>query len=107
MAPDTHLERKSMPTRSEIRDALAESQEQVFAYFDGLSHEALECPCTASGVPGKAPWRAKDHFAHLTANEQNIQTLLRILLTGQSLVGRGLDSASTPAPHPRSPCPYS
>ena len=74
-----------MPTRSEIQDALAASQKQVFAYFDRLSQEGLERPCTASGVPGEAPWRAKDHFAHLTANEQNIQTLLRILLAGRSL----------------------
>ena len=71
-----------MPTRSEIQDILAASQEQVLAYFDGLSPEALERPCTASGVPGEAPWRAKDHFAHLTANEQGIQTLLRLTLTG-------------------------
>ena len=74
-----------MPTRSEIQDTLAASQEQVLAYFDGLSPEALERPCTASGVPGEAPWRAKDHFVHLTANEQGIQTLLRITLTGGSL----------------------
>ena len=74
-----------MPTRSEIKDALAESQEQIFAYFDGLSPEDLERPCTESGVPGEVPWRAKDHFAHLAANEQNIQTLLRIVLTGKSL----------------------
>ncbi len=76
-----------MPTRSEIQDILAASQEQVLAYFDGLSPEALELPCTASGVPGEAPWRAKDHFAHLTANEQGIQTLLRLTLTGGSLPG--------------------
>src|SRR5947209_13407780 len=74
-----------MPTRSEIQDTLAASQEQVLAYFDGLSPEALERPCTASGVPGEAPWRAKDHFAHLTANEQGIHTLLRLTLTGGSL----------------------
>jgi hypothetical protein len=74
-----------MPTRSEIQDTLATSQEQVFAYFDGLSPETLERPCTASGVLGEAPWRAKDHFAHLTANEQGIQTLLRLTLTGASL----------------------
>jgi hypothetical protein len=76
-----------MPTRSEIQDILAASQEKVLAYFDGLSPEALERPCTASGVPGEAPWRAKDHFAHLTANEQGIQTLLRLTLTGGSLPG--------------------
>src|SRR5260221_6616094 len=75
-----------MPTRSEIQDTLAASQEKVNAYFDGLSPEALERPCTASGVPGEVPWRAKDHFAHLTANEQGIQTLLRLTLTGGSLL---------------------
>jgi hypothetical protein len=74
-----------MPTRSEIQDILAASQENVMTYFEGLSPEALERPCTASGVPGEVPWRAKDHFAHLTANEQNIQTLLRLTLTGASL----------------------
>jgi hypothetical protein len=74
-----------MPTRSEIQDTLAASQEQVLAYFEGLSPEALERPCTASGVPGEAPWRAKDHFAHLSANEQGIQTLLRLTLTGGTL----------------------
>ena len=55
------------------------------AYFEGLPPEALERPCTASGVPGGAPWSAKDHFAHLTANEQGIQTLLRLMLTSGSL----------------------
>jgi hypothetical protein len=74
-----------MPTRTEIQDTLSASQQQIFAYFDGLSPEDLERPCTVSGVPGEAPWRAKDHFAHLTANEQGIQTLLRLTLTGASL----------------------
>lgn len=74
-----------MPTRSEIQDTLATSQEKVFAYFAGLSPEDLERPCTASGVPDGAPWSAKDHFAHLTANEEGIQTLLRLSLTGGSL----------------------
>ena len=74
-----------MPTRSEIQDILFASQEKVAAYFDKLNPEALERPCTASGVPGEFPWRAKDHFAHLTANEQGIQTLLRRTLTGASL----------------------
>ena len=76
-----------MPTRSEIQDTLVASQKKVIAYFEGLSPEDLERPCTASGVPGEAPWRAKDHYAHLTANEQGIQTLLRLSLTGGSLPG--------------------
>ena len=73
-----------MPTRSEILDTLAASQEQVMAYFQGLSPEDLERPCTASGVPGEAAWRAKDHFAHLAANECNIQILLRLTLKGET-----------------------
>jgi hypothetical protein len=71
-----------MPTRSEILDALAASQAQVLAYFLGLGPEDLVRPCTASGVPGAAAWRAKDHFAHLAQNERGIQHLLRATLTG-------------------------
>ena len=76
-----------MPTRSEIQDTLIASHKDVNAYFEGLSPQAHARPCTASGVPGEAPWRAKDHYAHLTANEQGIQTLLRLSLTGGSLPG--------------------
>jgi hypothetical protein len=72
----------TMPIRSEILDTLAASQEQVLAYFLGLSPEALVRPCTASGVPGGAAWRAKDHFAHLAQNERGIQDLLRMTLAG-------------------------
>jgi hypothetical protein len=71
-----------MPTRSEILDLLAASQEQMMTFFHGLSPEALERPCTASGVAGEPAWRAKDHFAHLAQNERNIQYLLRFTLTG-------------------------
>ncbi len=73
-----------MLTRSEILDTLAASQERVTAYFHGLSPEDLERPCTASGVPGEAAWRAKDHFAHLTQNERNIQVLLRLIRSGET-----------------------
>jgi hypothetical protein len=52
------------------------------AFFQGLSPEDLERPATASDVPGAAPWRAKDHFAHLVKNERNIQHLLRRALAG-------------------------
>ena len=64
-----------MPTRAEILDTLAASQTQVLAFFHGLSPEDLERPATASDVPGAAPWRAKDHLAHLVQNERNIQQL--------------------------------
>jgi hypothetical protein len=83
-----------MPTRSEILDTLAASQEQVTAYFQRLSPEALERPCTASAVPGEAAWRAKDHFAHLAANERNIQILLRLSLKGERSLPGNLGSMS-------------
>lgn len=73
-----------MPTRAEILDTLAASQTQVMAFFQGLSPEDLERPATANGVPGEAPWRAKDHFAHLAQNERNIQQLLRRTLAGET-----------------------
>ncbi len=72
-----------MPTRAEILDTLAASQTDVLAFFHGLNPEDLERPATASDVPGAAPWRAKDHFAHLVQNERNIQQLLRRVLAGE------------------------
>jgi predicted trehalose synthase len=73
-----------MPTRAEILDTLAASQTQVLAFFQGLSPQDLERPATASEVPGAAPWRAKDHLAHLVQNERNIQRLLRRVLAGET-----------------------
>jgi hypothetical protein len=49
-----------------------------------LSLEDLERPATASGVPGAAPWRAKDHLAHLVKSERNRQRLLRAILAGET-----------------------
>jgi uncharacterized membrane protein len=72
-----------MPTRAEILDTLAASQTQVLAFFHRLSPEDLERPATASDVPGAAPWRAKDHLAHLVKNERDIQHLLRRILAGE------------------------
>ena len=73
-----------MPTRAEILDTLAASQTQVMAFFQGLSPEDLERPATASDVPGEAPWRAKDHLAHLVKSERTIQQLLRRTLAGET-----------------------
>jgi hypothetical protein len=72
-----------MPTRAEIVDTLAASQMQVLAFFQALSPQDLERPATASDVPGAAPWRAKDHLAHLVQSERNIQQLLRRALAGE------------------------
>lgn len=73
-----------MPTRAEILDTLAASQAQVLAFFHGLSPQDLVRPATASDVPGAAPWRAKDHLAHLVNSERNIQRLLRATLAGDT-----------------------
>jgi hypothetical protein len=73
-----------MPTRAEILDTLAAWQTQVMAFFQGLSLQDLERPATASDVPGAAPWRAKDHLAHLVKSERNIQQLLRRTLAGET-----------------------
>jgi hypothetical protein len=73
-----------MPTRVEIMNTLAASQTEVLAFFHGLSLEDLERPATVNDIPGAAPWRAKDHFAHLMQNERNIQQLLlRPILSGE------------------------
>jgi len=76
-----------MPTRAAILGTLAASQTQVMAFFAGLSPEDLERPATASGVPGEAPWRAKDHLAHLAPSERAIQRLLRRTRAGESRDG--------------------
>ena len=62
--------------------------------LEGLSALALERPCTASGVPGEAAWRAKDHFAHLAANERNIQILLRLARAGETSLPGNLGAQS-------------
>jgi hypothetical protein len=72
-----------MPTRAEILDALAASQTEVLAFFQGLNPADLERPATANALPGAAPWRAKDHLAHLVRNERSIQRLLRRILAGE------------------------
>jgi hypothetical protein len=64
-------------------DTLSASQAEVLAFFQRLSPEDLERPATLSDVPGAAPWRVKDHLAHLAQNERNIQRLLRRVLEGE------------------------
>jgi hypothetical protein len=72
-----------MPTRAEIVDTLAASETQVLTFFHVLSPQDLERPATENGLPGAAPWRAKDHLTHLVQNERNIHQLLRRILAGE------------------------
>jgi hypothetical protein len=81
-----------MPTRAEILDTLAASQTQVLAFFHNLGPEDLERPATANGVPGAAPWQAKDHFAHLAQNERNLQHVLRRIHAGETEMQDNLDA---------------
>jgi hypothetical protein len=89
-----------MPTRAEIVDTLAASQTQVLAFFQGLSPQDLERPATASEAPGAAPWRAKDHLAHLGQSERNGQKLLRRVLAAEppDVVLRGQYPEGMPLP---------
>ena len=73
-----------MPLRAEILETLVASQTRVMAFFQGMSPEDLVRPATASDVPGEAPWRAKDHLAHLVNSERSIQRLLRSTLAGET-----------------------
>ena len=52
--------------------------------FSRAEPHDLERLATASEVPGDAPWRAKDHLAHLVKSERNIQHLLRATLAGET-----------------------
>jgi len=72
-----------MPTRAEILDTRAASQAHLLALFHGLSPAELERRVTASAVPGAAPWRAKEHVAHLMHNERTIQQWLRRARAGE------------------------
>ena len=72
-----------MPTRAEILDTRAASQAHLLALFHELSPAELERRVTASAVPGAAPWRAKEHVAHLMHNERTIQQWLRRARAGE------------------------
>jgi hypothetical protein len=61
-----------MSTRAEILDTLAASQTQVMTFLQRLSPEDLVRPATASEVPGEAPWRARDHLAHVVESERRM-----------------------------------
>jgi hypothetical protein len=73
-----------MPTREAILKSLAETHEELLAYYHALTPEELERICTASEVPGGEPWRPKDHLAHLTLIEQAFQGMVRRTLKGNA-----------------------
>ena len=72
-----------MPTRAEILQTLRTSQESLFALIRAWSPEELERICTSSQVPDHAPWRPKDHFAHLAFIERAFQGMIHRTIAGK------------------------
>ena len=73
-----------MQTREVILNTLAQEQEKLLARCALFTPEELETTCTESEVPGSAPWRPKDHLAHLTLIEKAFQGMARRTLKGSA-----------------------
>lgn len=73
-----------MPTRAEILETLAASQERLIAYYQALTPEECERGCTASEAPDGTPWRPKDHLTHLASIERAFQGMVRRTLQGHA-----------------------
>ena len=72
-----------MPDRSNIVNALNNSQESLFARYRSFSQTELEQICTQSETPGGDPWTPKDHLAHLALIERAFQNMIRRTLQGK------------------------
>ncbi len=73
-----------MPTRESILNALTADRENLLAHYQAFTPEELEEACTTSETPGGAPWRPKDHLAHLTLIERAFQGMIKRTLKGTS-----------------------
>jgi hypothetical protein len=71
-----------MPTREDILHTLAEEHKKLLARYQAFTPEELDTPCTESEDPNGAPWRPKDHLAHLTLIEQSFQKMIKRTLKG-------------------------
>jgi hypothetical protein len=71
-----------MPTRESILSTLAEAREHLFAHYRAFTPQELEVVCTQSEDPDGAPWRPKDHLAHLTLVERAFQRMIKRTLKG-------------------------
>ncbi len=72
-----------MPTREEIFETLARSQEHLFNYYRGMTLAELERQCTESEVPGGHPWRPKDHVSPLAFIERQFLAMARRTIEGK------------------------
>lgn len=71
-----------MPTREVILQTLAEEHEKLLAHYQTFTPDELETICTESEAPDGAPWRPKDHLAHLTLIEQSFQKIIKRTIKG-------------------------
>jgi hypothetical protein len=62
---------------------LAAQKEEVVAFFREMPPGLLGRPCTASDHPAGAPWRPRDHLAHVTAAEESFGDVLERALLGE------------------------
>lgn len=72
-----------MYTREVILDTLAREREKLVARYRAFSPAELERVCTESEVPGGAPWRVKDHLAHLASIERSFQGMIERTIAGK------------------------
>ncbi len=72
-----------MPTRAEIVETLATSQERLFSHYRAMTMAELERQCTESEVPGGQPWRPKDHVSHLAFIERQFLRMMRRTIDGE------------------------
>lgn len=73
-----------MPTRAEILETLAVSQERLIAYYQALTSEERERRCTSSEALNGTPWCPKDHLIHLASVERAFQGMIRRTLQGHA-----------------------
>src|ERR1700730_14679150 len=78
------MRRAEMPTREVILSTLAAERENLLAYHQAFTPEELEAVCTKSEAPDGAPWRPKDHLAHLTLIERAFQGIIKRTLKGEA-----------------------
>lgn len=71
-----------MPTRAEILETLATSQERLYTHYRAMTLAELERQCTESEVSGGQPWRPKDHVAHLAFIERQFLRMMRRTIEG-------------------------
>lgn len=72
-----------MPTRESIIGKLGGERRALLERYKAFSPEDLEKTATQSEAPDGAPWRPKDHLAHLAMIERAFQAMIRRQIAGE------------------------